>query len=73
MTPEPRPRSRTGSPSAQFALAALFLVLGVAWLLNPSPDAASHWVPALAWLLMASVWLVRGIRQVASPRAPRQR
>ncbi|GAA4755142.1 hypothetical protein GCM10025783_30370 [Amnibacterium soli] len=71
MTQEPISRKWTDSPGAQFALATLFLALTIAWLLFSTQRSWSYWVPALAWLLLASTWLVRGIRQIAATRSPR--
>jgi hypothetical protein len=68
MVQEAPPKKWTERPRTQFFLGALFLILSIAWLLLPARHTWSYWVPALSWLLLASVWLVRGIKQISAPR-----
>ena len=72
MSQEPRPRRWTDSLRAQLVLAILFLVLTVAWLVNPARHTWSYWIPALSWLLLASVRAARAIRQVTARHSQRQ-
>jgi hypothetical protein len=70
MSQQPTLEQWVGNPSTHFMLAAMFLALGVAWLVWLSGDILSYWLPAGLLLAAGTILTVRGVTQLASRRSP---
>lgn len=72
MSRQPTNEEWLGNPSLHFVLAAMLLSLGVARLLALSGDIVSYWLPAGGLLAAGILLSARGVKNLASRRAPRE-